>query len=372
MAGISKCQESLLELAAQQGYLTFDDILNASEAFSLSVTEVDFLSEAIQLRGIIVYESAPQMGQSSQSDDDVLDYSRTDYDAIFEELLDLAPQLKHLVDEIKLFPAPQWGEVNQLARQIAEGNQFARDRMIMLYMRSVLKIALSMTKQYDLDIEDAVSSGFIGLMNAVDRYDPSGFSTFHSYASLWIQQRIQRDCNPVWIDYYFSVYYKEKMFRVIQKYEQYTTGEEHDSERYNALIERISEELELSKLDVSNTLSSYFEQKYGKQSTEMIMEMECSDEEFLPSELISDDEKVFEVLFQKDLTAVVNAVLSTLPEREAKVVRMRNGIGYRAPMTLEEIGSLMNLTRERIRQIEAKAMRKLSRSSHKKNLEGYL
>ena len=137
MADISKCQEGLLGLAAQQGYLTFDDILNASEAFSLSVTEVDFLSEAIQLRGIIVYESAPQIGQSSQSDDDVLDYSRTDYDAIFEELLDLAPQLKHLVDEIKSFPAPQWGEVNQLARQIAEGNQFARDRMIMLYIRRI-------------------------------------------------------------------------------------------------------------------------------------------------------------------------------------------------------------------------------------------
>lgn len=87
MADISKCQESLLVLATQQGYLTFDDILNASEAFSLSVTEVDFLSEAIQLRGIIVYESAPQMGQSSQSDEGVLDYSRTDYSAIFDELL---------------------------------------------------------------------------------------------------------------------------------------------------------------------------------------------------------------------------------------------------------------------------------------------
>ena len=372
MADISKCQEGLLGLAAQQGYLTFDDILNASEAFSLSVTEVDFLSEAIQLRGIIVYESAPQIGQSSQSDDDVLDYSRTDYDAIFEELLDLAPQLKHLVDEIKSFPAPQWGEVNQLARQIAEGNQFARDRMIMLYMRSVLKIALSMTKQYDLDIEDAVSSGFIGLMNAVDRYDPSGFSAFHSYASLWIQQGIQRDCNPVWIDFYFPAHYKEKMFRVIQRYEQYTTGEEHDSDEYNSLIERISDELELPTADVVKTLSSYFVQKYGKQSTEMIIEMENSDEELLPNELIGNDEEVFDALFQKDLTAKVDTVLSTLTEREAKVVRMRNGIGYRAPMTLEEIGSIMNVTRERIRQIEAKAMRKLSHPSRKKKLEGYL
>ena len=229
-----------------------------------------------------------------------------------------------------------------------------------------------MTKQYDLDIEDAVSSGFIGLMNAVDRYDPSGFSAFHPYASLWIQQGIQRDCNPVWIDYYFPAHYKEKMFRVIQKYEQYTTGEEQDSEEYNSLIEHISDELELPTADVAKTLSSYFGQKYGKQSTEMIIDMESSEEELLPNELIGNDEEAFDALVQKDLTAVVDTVLSTLTERETKVVRMRNGIGYRAPMTLEEIGSLMNVTRERIRQIEVKAMRKLRHPSRSKKLEGYL
>ena len=141
----------------------------------------------------------------------------------------------------------------------------------------------------------------------------------------------------------------------------YTTGEEHDSD-----------ELELPTADVVKTLSSYFVQKYGKQSTEMIIEMENSDEELLPNELIGNDEEVFDALFQKDLTAKVDTVLSTLTEREAKVVRMRNGIGYRAPMTLEEIGSIMNVTRERIRQIEAKAMRKLSHPSRKKKLEGYL
>ena len=369
MANISKCQESLLVLADRQGYLTFDDILNASEAFSLSVTEVDFLSEAIQLRGIIVYESAPQMGQAAQTDDDVLDYSRTDYDAIFEELLDLAPQLKYLIDEIKSFPAPQWGEINQLARQVAEGNQFARNRMIKLYMRSVLKIALSMTKQYDLDIEDAVSSGFIGLMNAVDRYDPSGFSAFHSYASLWIQQGIQRDCNPVWLDYYFPAHYKEKMFRVIQKYEQYTMGEEHDTERYNSLIERISEELELSETDTAKILNRYFVQKYGKQSIEMFIEMEYSDEELLPYKLISNEDEVFDTFFKKELMITVDNVLATLTEREAQVVRMRYGLGYRGPMTLEGIGSLMNITRERVRQIEAKAMKKLAHPTRRKKLE---
>ena len=272
MADIGKCQESLLTLASQQGYLTFDDILSASDAFSLSVTEVDFLSEALLLRGIIVYETSPLGGQASQLEEEELDYSRTNYDAIFGELLELAPQLKPLIDEIKTYPSPQYGEINRLARQYAEGNGFARERMIILYMRSVIKIALSMTKQYDLDIEDAVSSGFAGLMTAVDRYDPAGFSTFYSYASMWIQQGIQRDCNPIWVDYYFPAHYKEKMYRSIQKYEQYSSGEDPGSAEYDRLIQRIAEELELSEEDVRKVLRSYFTQKYGKLSIETIIE----------------------------------------------------------------------------------------------------
>lgn len=372
MADISKCQESLLVLATQQGYLTFDDILNASEAFSLSVTEVDFLSEAIQLRGIMVYESAPQMGQSSQSDEGVLDYSRTDYSAIFDELLVLAPQLKTLIDEVKSFPAPQWGEINQLAMQIAEGNNFARDRLIKLYMRSVLKIALSMTKQYELDIEDAISSGCIGLMNAVDRYDPSGFSAFHSYASLWIQQSIQRDCNPVWIDYYYPAHYKEKMFRSIQKYEQYTTGEEPGTPLYNTIIKKIAQETDIQESDVSSALRSACAQKYGKRNIDDLIEQEIADGEMLPRALIIDDEVLFEDFIRNELSIAIDKALSTLTEREASIIRKRNGLDTNRPMTLEEIGALLNVTRERIRQIEEKALRKLRHPSRSKKLKEYL
>ena len=371
MVDISKCQENLLALASQQGYLTFDDILNASEAFSLSVTEVDILSEAIQLRGIIVYESTPQQNQPSQSDEDVLDYSRTDYDAVFDELIELAPQLIHLVNEIKLFPAPQWGEINQLAHQIAEGNQFARDRMIMLYMRSVLKIALSMTKQYDLDIEDAVSSGFIGLINAVDRFDPSGFSAFHSYAAMWIQQGIQRDCNPKWVDYYFPAHYKDKLFRISQKFENYTSGENPGTPEFDLLVNRISEELGVSETELENALTHYFNQKYWKESLEEIQYAEMAEGAMLRSPVVNEDD-VFEIVFQENLSEAIENILSALTEREAEVIRMRNGMGPYKEMTLEEIGSILNITRERVRQIEEKAMRKICHPRRRIQLEQFL
>lgn len=371
MPDISKCLDELIILAEKQGYLTFDDILNASDAFSLSVTGVDFLSEAIQLRGIIVYETAPNNRQESD-DEEFLDYSRTDYNVIFEEVLDLAPQLKTLLEEIKGFPTPQYGEINILAMQIAEGNRFARERLISLYMRNVVKIALSMAKQNELDIEDAISSGFVGLLNAVDKFDPSGFSAFHSYASMWITQGIQRDCNPKWMDYYFPAHYKDRMYKAFQKYEQYTTGEEIGSSEYSKLVHEIADELEMDTNIVFRVLKSAITQKYGKLCFEDYIERDIDDADDIPEELIQVEDTALEILMQKDLSRTIKEVLSSLSDREAQVIRMRNGIGYDRAMTLEEIGSLMNVTRERIRQIETKAMRKLTHPSRKRMLEGFL
>ena len=74
------------------------------------------------------------------------------------------------------------------------------------------------SKQYSYNIEDAVSASFIGLMEAVEHFDPNGFSAFQSYASMWIQQNIHRYCTPVWMEYYCPVHVKEKIFPVLLQY----------------------------------------------------------------------------------------------------------------------------------------------------------
>lgn len=372
MADIAKCQKLLFELAEKQGYLTFDDILNLSNDFSLSVAEVDSLSEAIHLRGIIVYESAPTIGQQELLEEDVFDYSRTDYEAVFLEILELVPQLGTLIAKIKEYPPPQHGEISHLTMQAAEGNTFARERLIMLYMRTVLKIALSTTKQYELDLEDAISSGFIGLMNAVDKYDPMGFSAFHSYASRWILQGIHRDCNPLWMEYYFPAHYQEKIFRALQKYDRYAEGEEIGSIKYYEMIAQISYDLGLSEEDVDKTLRTALAQKKGKLNIEDFVALEYACTDTLPEEMAIDEELVFKSVFQKDLRNTIEEVVGCLTEKEKMVVQLRNGIGCTNPMTLEWIGSRMNVTRERVRQIEVKSMRKLRKSSRKKSLDDYL
>lgn len=365
MGNIVQCQEVLLAKAKQKGFLTFDDILNTSDDFSLSITETDTLSENIQYLGVVVYEISPVNTQNN--DEDVLDYSRTDYEAIFNEVVNISPETDLLIEEIKRSPIPQYGEISLLAPQAAEGNEFARERMIIIYMRNVIKIALSMTKQYELDLEEAISSGFIGLISAVDRFDPDGFSAFHSYAAMWIQQSIQRYCTSKWIDFYFPAHYKTKIFKVFPKYESITSGEKVDSEEYYFKLGKIAGEYDLSAEEIDSIIKQSLYQKYGRMS---IDEFCISEHDFIDS---MDIDYLTENYFEKELSYNINLALESLKAREADVLKMRFGIGNKKPMTLEEIGNIMNVTRERVRQIEAKALKKLaSKPSTQYKLKSFL
>lgn len=185
MSKVADCQKLLIAESEKKGFLTFVDIMDMSDAYSLSVSEVDQLSEALEIRGIIIYETAP-IGKDV---DHFEDYSRIDYEAIFEEIISLSPDLEYVVELIRKLPPPQYGEITALTMQTAAGNAYARERLILIHLRVALKIALSMAKSHQYDIIDAVSAGFVGLVIAVDRFDPDGFSAFQSYASLWIHNR---------------------------------------------------------------------------------------------------------------------------------------------------------------------------------------
>lgn len=369
MSAISDCQNSLVAKAQEQGYLTFDDILDVSDTFNLSVSKVDVLSEAIQLLGIIVYESAP--AKKTEDTEKLEDYSRVDYEAIYRQIIELSNNLKPLIDEIRQYPAPQFGEINILVKQISAGNNFARERLITLYLRTALKIALSMTKQYELDIEDTVASGIIGLCIAVDRYDPNGFSAFNSFASLWIQQTIQRECKPKWMDYYFPAHYQEIILKVYQRYKAHCSGWV-ELPIDESILRIISDELELPIDDIRKPLFYAMHQITCKISLEEYMDRTDGEGKFFYPRSI--DNCNFETaVIEKDLKDIINQVLkTTLSTKEATILKMRNGIGYSHAMTLEEVGIEFNVTRERIRQIEAKALRKLRHPARSKYLKDYL
>ncbi|MCM1232557.1 MAG: sigma-70 family RNA polymerase sigma factor [Ruminococcus flavefaciens] len=364
MSKVAECQQLLFNEATKKGFLTFDDIMNISDTYSLSVSEVDQLSEALQLHGIIIYEIAPL----EKGTDHLEDYSRIDYDAVFKEVVSLSDELEYIVELIKKLPPPQYGEISALTAQIAEGNAYARERLILIHLRNVLKIALSMAKAHQYDLVDAVSAGFIGLIFAVDRFDPNGFSAFQSYASLWIQQNINRECNPVWIEYYFPAHYKEKMLPIYERYLSHSCENCQPNHICDRMISEISKQMDITAEQAEEYLNMALQQVERHICLDEINEESLSE---IADELVQADDTLFECVTALMTRTALSDALSSLKSKEADILRLRIGFDDGCPLTLEEVGAIYGVTRERIRQIEAKALRKLGHPSRAKKLKDF-
>ena len=381
MSDIMTCQEKLIQKAENVGYLTFDDIMDMADTFALSVSEVDKLSEGIQLRGIIVYEDTPV---SQNNDESIEDYSRVDYDAIFGEIVVLSPELDFIVNLVKILPPPQYGEVQSLAIQAANENAFAQDRLVLIHLRLALKIALSTSKQYKFDLVDAVSAAFIGLMVGTKKFDPNGFSTFQGYASTWIYQSIMRFCTPTWMEYYYPAHYKEKIFSVLDAYEQYYGEIPNDSVRAD-FLEYAMQQLDMTESQIEEYLAAILGQMYRKIELDRpisTVEEYTSDSSFVDEQSFVDTlrnnildseygEDPFEYACKQDCKEKIHILLNKLTQREQDVLQLRFGIKDGREWTLEEVGTEFGVTRERIRQIESKAIRKLRHPSASKLIKDY-
>lgn len=373
MSEFVKCQQYLLAIAKQKGFLTFDDILDAANTSLLSASNIDRLSDNLQSQGVMLVETAPE--QISAEIADITDYSRTDYDVVFSEVLALSENLSPLINIVKEIPPPQYGEIQMLAEQLQYENEFARERLILLHLRVAIKIALSIAKQYSYDIEDAVSASFIGLVEAVEHFDPNGFSAFLSYASMWIQQNIHRFCTPVWMEYYCPTHFREKLFPVLLKHNANNGTFIYKEECDPDSIGRIADDLGFDEGQVERYLLFALNQVAGHIDINTLL---YSDEEYEDSEystetlsFICDDVDLYERIANKNLAEVVPTILASLSPREREIIRMRFGFDDGSPKTLEAVGQKFNITRERVRQIETKCIRKLRHPTRAKKIKDF-
>jgi len=217
-----------------------------------------------------------------------------------------------------------------------------------------------MAKTHQYDIADTVSAGFVGLIVAVDRFDPDGFSAFQSYASLWIQQNINRECNPIWMEYYFPAHYKEKMLPAYERYLNHWCDDCLSGSLCDTLVSEIAEDLDISFLQATEYLIAAINQAENHlQLSDFFEESDFEEPLPWPRELVQTDDLLFEkVAASMDRKALLNA-LNSLTPREADIIRLRTGFDDGRPLTLEDVGAIYGVTRERIRQIEAKAVRKI-------------
>jgi RNA polymerase primary sigma factor len=268
--------------------------------------------------------------------------------------------LKHYLEEISKFPALTDEEEKTLGERIRRGDKDALQSLI----KSNLKFVVSYVKKYrgmGLSLLDLIDEGNVGLIEAAKRFDPSRGVRFVSYAVWWIRQAIVHA---------LTLY--SRITRIPQKLaDQISTMKKKTADLKTALgreptREEIAKAMGISELDVEDL------EVLGERS--LSLSDKVRDDDLEVEERISDtaSPSVEYQIIKASVQQQIREILGELDEKEALVLKLRFGLDDDRPRTLQEIGSQLKLTRERIRQIEQKAMRKLSRSNKLQHLRGYL
>lgn len=371
--------ERLLSIAKKQGYLTLDDIMDIVGESALPLNDVDWLSNSVITRGILVYDEKPHKENIVTADEKYDDFAQTDYNAMFKRIADTEPSLTMFVNVIKNIKPPQAGELNRLIYQAQEGNTYARNRIAEMYLRVALKIALQRAEQFDADLIDCIGNACVGLFTAIDRYDPSTNGAFLSYASLWMLQNISREQPTQRPQVYYPVHKREQYFTMYPILKKEGCVGCREILECRKVRELVSNRLECSNEQTQDVLLQVipftsYEQMIEKMFSPFldVFQKHCKKDGSSPLYDLLKYDDTEETIIYEDMRKTVEHILNTLKERESAVLRRRFGFIDGRERTLEEIGNELGITRERVRQIEAKALRKLRHPSKSKYMRGYL
>ena len=257
---------------------------------------------------------------------------------IYSDSSNTSNAMKMYLKEIEEYPMLSAKEEVELAKAIIDSSEEAKEKFINANYRLVVSIAKRYRKE-SVDMLDLIQAGNIGLIKAVEKYDYKKGFKFSTYATWWIKQSITRyidDC--------------ENTIRIPV----------HLHQRIN-FVKRKKQEL-------ANVLQR--EPSMEELAEVCELEVDSSLVEFIPSDAHFGDVVIHEVE-QNNLREKIDEVLTDLSDQEQQVLRMRFGLDDDTPKTLEEIGKVFGVTRERIRQIEAKAIRKLRHPSRLKLLKNF-
>jgi RNA polymerase primary sigma factor len=269
--------------------------------------------------------------------------------------------IKIYMREMGQFSMLSADEEIKLANRIAEGDQSAKNELV----EANLRLVVSLARHYQgcgLSYQDLIQEGNIGLIKAAEKFDVSKGFRFSTYASWWIKQALSRAI----ADQSRTIRIPVHMTENINKFKK-TERELLSQLNREPKIKEIADAMGISEKQAKEI------QSYIVEPTSLDIQVGDDDDTTIGS-FIEDTHFVNpESAYIKESNGdVVNAVLDTLSDREANILRLRFGIGGKKAMTLEEVGKEYGLTRERIRQIEAKALRKLRHPSRANILKEYM
>ena len=359
---------SLISKGRRDGVLSSSELLAALEKLDLSVEKIEQIYDTFESIGIQIVSSEPESGDIPDLLDDDIDIpdSELEEEETLVDPVELAAEynrddpVRMYLKEIGQVPLLSAEEEQELARRVAEGDQSAKNKLTEANLRLVVSIA----KKYagrGLHILDLIQEGNTGLIRAVDKFDYTKGNKFSTYATWWIRQAITRAI----ADQARTIRVPVHMVEVINKATRCNRKLVQELGR-EPTLEEIADELNLpiEKIIEANRTAA----------DTLSLDTPVGDEEDTTIGSFVEDDNTpgpADATSNALLAEALGEILNTLTDREADVLRLRFGMYDGKTHTLEEVGQIFGVTRERIRQIENKAIRKLRHPSRAKKIRDF-
>lgn len=350
----------LLDKGKKTGVLTYNEIMESLQSVDMSPDEIDELYDTFTKRGIDIIDNGNDIGPDDDSNlkDDEDDI---DIDLSIPEGINIDDPVRMYLKEIGRVPLLSADEEIKLAKRMEDGDLEAQKRLAEANLRLVVSIAKRYVGRGMLFL-DLIQEGNLGLIKAVEKFDYNKGYKFSTYATWWIRQAITRAIADQARTIRIPVHMVEtinKLIRVSRQLLQSLGREpspEEIAKEMDVSVDRVREIMKIAQEPVS------LETPIGEEEDSHLGDFIEDHDAPAPAEAASF------VLLKEQL----EDVLDTLTEREEKVLRLRFGLDDGRARTLEEVGQNFGVTRERIRQIESKALRKLRHPSRSKKLKDFL
>ena len=344
----------MIEKGKKRGFVTYDEIIKEFPDIETNILFLDELYDRFSVAGIDVLEGGNLLDTSGDVEKLALKYSKDakTYDSI-----------QMYLKEIGQYPLIAASEERDLAKRIEKGDIEAKN----LLARANLRLVVSIAKKYvgrssDLTLLDLIQEGNLGLFKAVEKFDWTKGYKFSTYATWWIRQSITRAL----ADQSRTIRIPVHMVETISKYKQVVRRLSQDLGR-DPLVEEIATEmnLEVEKIHIIEQIN--------QETVSLEQPIGDDDEKSTRGEFIPDDKilRPDQDSSRRILSDQIKEVLETLSPKERKILELRYGLNDGVQHTLEEVGQEFGVTRERIRQIEAKVHEKLRNNEKIARLKNY-